>query len=68
MTVFTDNWFGLQKVAKMLDHGGIHGNATGQNQWCVYFRIGNERVNDIFCQAFAQPVADLPYGITFLLA
>ena len=51
----------------MLDHGGIHGNAAGQNQRCVYFRIGNECVNDVFCQAFAQPVADLPYGITFLL-
>jgi len=64
MTVFTDNWFDLQKIAEMLDHGRNSGNATRQNQLVCVFRIGMSVSMTFFARPSHQPVADLPYGIT----
>src|SRR5512145_1869794 len=67
MAVFTDNGFRPQEVAKMLDDGGVHGYAARQNERRRDAGIRNQRVDDVFSQALAKPVADLPDGITFLL-
>ena len=67
MAVFSNDGLGMEEVAEMFDHGGVHGDATGQNQRRMNVRIGNQGVDNVFGQTFAKTVADLSYGITFLL-
>ncbi len=67
MAVFADDGLGFEKIAEMLDHGGVHGNAAREDQRRADARVGHQRVDDVFGEPLAQAVADLSDGIAFLL-